>query len=403
MANHIYKQSHMTQINIKKIKSRSTISVAQNHNTREYQRLGGSNGDHIDKRRLRLNETITASLGSNIWYKSLSKITGVNIVDEKDVEEITKGGLHYEDGRKVRSDAVLALEVEVGYPGDLMWHKLNEKGEAVPVDPSETIDEVSIRAEDAGGKGYFLYPANMDEYNKWRNRTVQFLHDNFTKENVVSIEVHMDESKPHLHALVIPIINDDKNIARLNCKGLLLNAPDGNLMDYHQLQTAYSDRFKDMGYVRGEEHSMRKHYSDRDEMREIAARVLHSELPKDPKEAQDAYKSSLAKIAELELVVKTRDEQQKKVAELIKKNRELKEENARKEKEIQRMRQINSRRQCELKGMELHSDKETIDEIYKPLQESLIESGREWFEKELNIKFDRDKEFEEKEVDDADI
>ncbi|SEA92497.1 Plasmid recombination enzyme [Oribacterium sp. KHPX15] len=45
------------------------------------------------------------------------------------------------------------------------------------------------------------------KYDEWKKKNIDFLCKEFSKENVVSAVLHMDEGKPHIHALVIPISN----------------------------------------------------------------------------------------------------------------------------------------------------------------------------------------------------
>lgn len=42
-------------------------------------------------------------------------------------------------------------------------------------------------------------------YNKWKERCITFLKDEFGEKNVISAVLHLDEGKPHIHAIVVPM------------------------------------------------------------------------------------------------------------------------------------------------------------------------------------------------------
>ena len=386
--NHTYTSNHYVQISVAKIKSKTVLSRAQRHNTREKERLGTSNATHIDNSRLDYNDTIIQSLSSkSMWQDIMSRITGTD-VDAAEAERLSKQSLHYADGTKVRSDAVLATEFEMGYPGDLMWHKFNAEGEPVPVDIDEDIDEEAMKSIEQGGKGYFLWPADTKEFEEWKARSVQFLKDNFHEENILSVEVHMDETMPHIHALMVPLEKDKDGHERLNCKGLFKNTPEGDLGNYRTLQAAYADHFVDMGYKRGRNFSNTRHYnmSYMVMLRELAQQEVEQTLPEDRQRAEEVFKATLARAVVAEDELARSNDAREKLAKTVKRIKDLEEEIDR----LKRMQPVVTERRCELKGMELHPDREMIEDIYKPLQESLIESGREYYERELSVKLDLD-------------
>ena len=49
---------------------------------------------------------------------------------------------------------------------------------------------------------------------EWCNDNLQWLHDTFGRENVVSAVLHMDETTPHIHATLIPIVTGERRKAR---------------------------------------------------------------------------------------------------------------------------------------------------------------------------------------------
>ena len=44
----------------------------------------------------------------------------------------------------------------------------------------------------------------------WCNDNVKWLQDTFTKDNLVSAVLHMDEKTPHIHATVVPIVTGER-------------------------------------------------------------------------------------------------------------------------------------------------------------------------------------------------
>ncbi len=83
-----------------------------------------------------------------------------------------------------------------------------------------------------------------------------FIYDRFGRNNVMSIDVHLDEKTPHIHFVIVPITMDNKLSAKTVC---------GNRKDYQKLQDDFSNKMKDLGLKRGIKGSNAKHI----EMREF--------------------------------------------------------------------------------------------------------------------------------------
>lgn len=403
-----FESNHFAQITASKIKSKSVLAAAHTHNSREKERLGTSKATHIDDRRIQFNETIVSALSTkNVWQTVVERITGQPIDNKKDIERLTKGDLYYADGKKVRKDAVLATEFEMGYPGNLCWHKFNSEGEPVPVEDEDVIDYKTVASIEDGGKGYFLWPEDMAEFEEWKSRSIKFLKDNFHEENLISVEVHMDETFPHMHALMVPLVEDEKGVEKLSRKALLENAPAGDLSNYLILQDAYASQFEDMGYKRGQEFSTKEHgyHTYRQSVREIAKKVLSETLPEDRAQAQEMYTAALARNTMLEEEIAITNKKSAQYSDLAKRHKRLKEENYTLKKEVEINQSFRTMRECERIGMEIHPDKEMIEDIYKPLQNSLIESGRSELEKRIGAKIDfehDDHETDQPEIDETD-
>lgn len=92
----------------------------------------------------------------------------------------------------------------------------------------------------------------------WCDKNVEWLKENFGEENVVSVELHLDETTPHIHAIVIPIV--DKN---LNATRMLHSAKDqvveNGMRGFTYLQDSYYEKMKDFGLKRGLKNTKVKH------------------------------------------------------------------------------------------------------------------------------------------------
>ena len=83
----------------------------------------------------------------------------------------------------------------------------------------------------------------------WEQKNVEWIEKEFGKENVVSVMCHYDESTPHIHAMVVPMVND-----RLSAKTLI-----GSPAKCSAMQTRYAKAMSEFGLERGLEHTRAKH------------------------------------------------------------------------------------------------------------------------------------------------
>ena len=116
--------------------------------------------------------------------------------------------------RKVRKDAVLEIEVVLTYSSSAIGK--------VPLD-------------------------------EWKAANVEWLQNYFGKENVVSAVLHMDETTPHIHAMITPIDREARE-PKLNAKKWL-----GGKALMSQMQTSYGEAMSQFGLSRGEENSRASH------------------------------------------------------------------------------------------------------------------------------------------------
>lgn len=84
---------------------------------------------------------------------------------------------------------------------------------------------------------------------KWAQDNLHFLQERYGAKNVVSFTLHQDEKTPHIHAVVVPITEDN----RLSADKLF------NPQSLRQLQTDYAAAMAPYGMGRGVEHSQAQH------------------------------------------------------------------------------------------------------------------------------------------------
>ena len=151
-----------------------------------------------------------------------------------DYADETKKMVEEATGRKVRKDAVLEVEVVLTY--------------------SSSAQE------------------GMD-LDKWKEANVQWLKDYFGEENIVSAVLHMDETTPHIHAMVTPI-DRTSGEPRFNAKKWL-----GGRALMSQMQDSYGKAMQEFGLHRGEKNSKAKH-RDLQEFYRALNNVVRQKPPK---------------------------------------------------------------------------------------------------------------------------
>ncbi len=176
-------------MSIEKVKTLSAMSGKMNHNYRL------SDVSNADPNRASWNEEI-------IQMKDDSYVDAYNRkISESDYYKVTK----------VRKDAVKGMEIMMTF----------------------NQDEVE----------------NDFDLDGWKKANVQWLQDRFGKDNVISAVCHMDEHSPHIHGMVIPMVN-----GKLNCKHFLTNRK-----KMIELQNSYGEAMKPFGLKRGIQKSQAKH------------------------------------------------------------------------------------------------------------------------------------------------
>lgn len=122
---------------------------------------------------------------------------------------------------KRRSDAVLCMDIFVGASPEY------------------------FRPDQPGASGEY----DPERLQAWRNRAVKWLQAEYGA-NLVSAHLHLDESTPHIQALVLPL---DERRGVLNAKAQF------NPRTLRQMQDRYAAAVADLGLQRGVERSPAKH------------------------------------------------------------------------------------------------------------------------------------------------
>ncbi|MDX9848832.1 MAG: MobV family relaxase [Tenuifilaceae bacterium] len=102
------------------------------------------------------------------------------------------------------------------------------------------------------------------QFKAWKKANLEFFSERFGKDNLVRFSLHMDETTPHIHAVVVPISPDGE----LSAKKMF-----GGPKELQQLQSEYASAMKPFGLDRGKENSTAKHT----DIKEYYARVNNQE------------------------------------------------------------------------------------------------------------------------------
>lgn len=96
----------------------------------------------------------------------------------------------------------------------------------------------------------FFATANKKQKSQFFKKSIDFLEKEFGKANIVATWLHLDESTPHLHVMMVPI--DSKGV--LNARHFF-----GSADKLSELQTKYAEVVSSLGLERGVKGSKAKH------------------------------------------------------------------------------------------------------------------------------------------------
>lgn len=104
----------------------------------------------------------------------------------------------------------------------------------------------------------FWTKATKEEKDEFYKSCYRFLADTYGGGRIVSMHLHLDETSPHIHALVIPIckgkLKSGREVKRLSAKHYL-----GGREKMRALQTKFHSYVKHLGLDRGNEKSKAEH------------------------------------------------------------------------------------------------------------------------------------------------
>ena len=177
--------------NVQKIKSVQELNNRYRHNARKCLK---SNKD-IDVSKIHLNISNEADAYSEIKNRI------------KEINETRKS----KGARSLRSDTVVAVEVLLGASGE------------------------------------FWEDASEEEKLEWLDTNLTWLNEHYKGSGkVVRWDYHLDETNPHLHAIIIPETTDPKGLPTLSAKKMV-----GTSRDLEQARTSHAEANKVFGLERG--------------------------------------------------------------------------------------------------------------------------------------------------------
>lgn len=183
----------------------------------------GGLGHHIDRtagKEFSYKDADISRVHLNKNYK-LNKFCSMPL--EKAIEERIKEG--YKSNRKIRENTIR-------YTSHIL-----------------SSDEKSMKEIFEKGQGEEWVKANLD-----------FLKEEYGEDNIVRFALHMDETTPHLHAIIIPLTKD----GRLSAKEII-----GNRKSLQDKQTKYAKYMEPFGLERGVLGSKATHENIQDYRRRI--------------------------------------------------------------------------------------------------------------------------------------
>lgn len=139
---------------------------------------------------------------------------------------------------KPRKNAVLCIEHLIAVSPDFL-HFSKDDGDYFP---RSTPDPVASLQPDS--------QVDADRLSGLIDHTLAWLDKRYGANNVVNVQLHLDESSPHIHATVVPV--DERG--RLNCRAFL-----GGRQLMRDMQTSIAEEMAPLGLIRGVEGSKAHH------------------------------------------------------------------------------------------------------------------------------------------------
>lgn len=113
-----------------------------------------------------------------------------------------------------------------------------------------------------------------EKFRRWYDAQRDFLLAKYGAHRVVSLVLHLDESTPHLHAVILPLtFGVDGRSKHPTERWALVGRTICGPGEYDRLQDEYAKAMEPLGLVRGERKSGRKHKPVRDYMADLEAQA----------------------------------------------------------------------------------------------------------------------------------
>lgn len=128
-----------------------------------------------------------------------------------------------------------------------LWEKVQER---------IARDNVLVRSTSVLSLEVILTATHFDgiDLDAWVASNVKFLEKKFGKQNVLRVVLHLDESTPHLHANIIPVVERKNGQPALNARHWLASRS-----HLRAIQTDYAEAMAPYGLTRGVEGSVASH------------------------------------------------------------------------------------------------------------------------------------------------
>jgi len=139
---------------------------------------------------------------------------------------------------KPRKNAVLCIEHLIAVSPDFL-HFSKDDGDYWPRSTPDPVASLQPNSQ-----------VDADRLSGLIDHTLAWLDKRYGANNVVNVQLHLDESSPHIHATVVPV--DERG--RLNCRAFL-----GGRQLMRDMQTSIAEEMAPLGLIRGVEGSKAHH------------------------------------------------------------------------------------------------------------------------------------------------
>ena len=220
---------------------------------------------------------------------------------------------------------------------EAVQHRIDTAGLRRKVGKNQTK---AIRIILTGTHEQMMKIANDGRLNSWIDANLKWLKDTFGEENLVSCVLHIDETTPHLHATIVPIVTGERLRRKREGEkkyetksGPRLSADDVmRRTRLHEYQNSYAAAMKPFGLQRGIVGSTAKHQANSEYYRQQVIQYEEeiAKLQADVEKAQEGRNTILAWFGKGDLAKAKKElaDKDRLIAELNKQIEELQAEKA---------------------------------------------------------------------------